>query len=345
MPDFHRFKNAFLLIFFALFLGNCNNNPLDVDVSDIECEISIFRMDLQLANAKPEKIKELNKKWHKEYGDFYEIYLNIMLQVGPVKDSITPIAMSKMLEDPTIKMIHQDIEKEFSDISWLETELEEAFKHVKYYYPKVKVPKIVSINSLFKNSVSFTDEVIAIGLERYLGPDNRVIKRIPSDEKGIFQYEKDMMIPEYISVDVMRGWFELTMMKPPTERDFLSHIIFQGKIMYALDAIFPTLDDHIKIRYTTTQLEWCEQSEASIWQFIVDKDLLHSTSREKMNDFINDGPFTMGGLPRESPPRVGVWLGWKIVRAYMEEHPDLKLPDLIKEKNAWKILKSYNPPK
>lgn len=345
MPDFHRFKNASLLIFFVLFLGSCNNNPLDVDVSDIECEISIFRMDLQLANAKPEKIKELNKKWHNEYGDFYEIYLNIMLQVGSAKDSITPIAMRKMLEDPTIKMIHQDIEKEFNDISWLETELEEAFKHVIYYYPKVKVPKIITINSLFKNSVSFTDDVIAIGLERYLGPDNRVIKRIPSDEKGIFQYEKNMMIPEYISVDVMRGWFELTMMKPPTERDFLSHIIFQGKIMYALDAIFPTLDDHIKIRYTSTQLDWCDQSEASIWQFIVDKDLLHSTSREKMNDFINDGPFTMGGLPRESPPRIGVWLGWKIVRAYMEEHPDLKLPDLLKEKNAWKILKSYNPPK
>lgn len=345
MPDFHRFKNAFLLIFFAAFIGSCSHNPLDVDVSDIEAEVSIFRMDLELAKAKPQEIAGLNKKWHQKYGDFYEIYLNLMLQVGSPTDSITPLAMQKMLEDRTIQMIHQDIRKQFGDISWLESELEEAFKHVKYYYPKVKEPQFVAINSLFKNSVSFTDKVVGIGLERYLGPDNRVVKMIPTDEKGIFQYEKDMMLPEYISVDVMRGWFELNMMKEPTEREFLAHIIYQGKIMYALDAIFPKMEDHTKIRYTPDQLEWCVQSEASIWQFIVDKDLLHSTSREKINDFINEGPFTMGGLPRESPPRVGVWLGWKIVRAYMEEHPDLKLPDLIKEKNAWKILKSYNPPK
>ena len=345
MPDFHRINFAILLIFLALFGLGCGSNPLDVDVSDIECEINIDRIDLKLARCSPGKIDDFNKQNLKKYPDFYNIYLTSMLRVGSVSDSLTPSAIEKMLADPTIKMVHEDIQKEFGNIEWLESELEDAFKHVIYYYKDTKVPEIITVNSLFKNSVSFTDDVIAIGLERYLGPENRVVKRIPADERGIFQYEKDMMIPEYIVVDVMRGWFELNKMNEPEDRDFLSHIIYQGKIMYALDAIFPTMDDHLKIRYTQAQFEWCEASEASIWQFIVDKDLLHATSREKINDFVSEGPFTLGGLPQESPPRVGVWLGWKIVRAYMEENPDLKLPDLIKEKNAWKMLKSYKPPK
>jgi hypothetical protein len=345
MPDFHRFKNAILFIILAFFGVGCHNNPLDVDVSDIECDITISRLDLELAHSKPENLAKLNREWHKKYKDFYEIYLNVLIRVGDVNDTLTLEAMKKMLADPWVKMINADIEKEFKDIGWLESELEEAFKHVKYYYPETKVPAFVAANTLFKRSVSFTDDIVAIGFERYLGEGNRVVKRIPSDENGIFQYEKVLMRSEYISVDVMRNWFELNKMKEPADRDFLSHIIHQGKILYALDAIFPNMEDKTKIRYSSDQLEWCEKSEASIWQFLVDKDLLRATLREKINDFIMDGPFTMGGLPRESPPRVGCWLGWKIVRSYMEEHPDLKLPDLINEKNAWKILKSYNPPK
>lgn len=345
MPDSHKFKIFILFIISGLFFPACNDNPLDVDVSDIECEISIDRVDLELGAAKASDLPVLHQKWHKKYGDFYEIYLNVILRVGPVDDSLTLNAMGIMLRDPWVKMVNEDIKKEFGDIGWLETELEEAFKHVLYYYPDVKVPEIIAINSLFKRSVSFTDDLVAIGLDRYLGPENRVVKRIPTDENGIYQYEKDLMQPELIKIDLMRNWFELNLMKPPTERDFLTQIIHQGKIMYALDAIFPTLEDHLKIRYTSSQLEWCEESEASIWQFLVDKDLLRSTSREKITDFVGEGPFTMGGLPRESPPRVGVWLGWKIVRSYMEENSELKLPDLIEEKNAWKILKSYNPPK
>lgn len=345
MPDFHNIKKTFFLLFFSLFWVGCSHNPLDVDVSDIECEIKIDRLDLEFMNLTIDKFPVLNQKWHKEYGDFYEIYLNVLLRVGGVNDSLTGKAVQTMLADPWVKMINEDIKKEFSELTTLESELEEAFKHVKYYYPEVKEPKFVAVNTLFRRSVSFTDDLVAIGLERYLGPDNRVVKRIPSDENGIFQYEKELMLKKYIAVDVMRSWFELNMMTTPPERDFLSHIIFQGKILYALDAIFPTMQDETKIRYTSSQLEWCENSEANIWQFLVDKDLLRATSKEKINDFILDGPFTMGGLPRESPPRVGCWLGWKIVRSYMEENPELKLPDLIKENNAWKILKSYNPPK
>lgn len=345
MPHLHTMKYSLFNLILVIFMTSCGNNPLDVDVSDIECEIKIDRLDLELMQAQKKDLPKLNQKWHKEYKNFYEIYLNVLLRVGGVNDSLTLDAIGTMLNDPWVKMINEDIKKEFGDISALESELEEAFKHVKYYYPNVKEPNFVAVNTLFRRSVSFTDDLVAIGLERYLGPNNRVVKRIPSDENGIFQYEKDLMLKKYITVDVMRNWFELNKMIILPERDFLSHIIFQGKILYALDAIFPTMDDETKIRYTTSQLKWCEESEAQIWQYLVDKDLLRATSKEKINDFILDGPFTMGGLPRESPPRVGCWLGWKIVRSYMEEHPDLKLPDLINEKNAWKILKSYNPPK
>ncbi|HRE95399.1 MAG TPA: gliding motility lipoprotein GldB, partial [Flavobacteriales bacterium] len=70
----------------------------------------------------------------------------------------------------------------------------------------------------------------------------------------------------------------------------------------------------------------------------------YTTDQMEIRKFCDESPFT-SGLPQNSPGRVGNWLGWMIVRAYMKDHPELKLPDLLDEKNERKILKSYKPPK
>ena len=45
--------------------------------------------------------------------------------------------------------------------------------------------------------------------------------------------------------------------------------------------------------------------------------------------------------------RLSSWLGWQIVRKYMNAHPKLELQDLLVEKDARKILQDsgYKPGK
>jgi len=60
---------------------------------------------------------------------------------------------------------------------------------------------------------------------------------------------------------------------------------------------------------------------------------------------LNDGPFT-SGFAKESPSRVGKWLGWQIIRAYMENN-ELGLEAMFAEKDSQKILQlsKYKPGK
>ena len=46
---------------------------------------------------------------------------------------------------------------------------------------------------------------------------------------------------------------------------------------------------------------------------------------------MSDAPFSKFYLEidNESPGRVGAWIGWQIVRSYAENHPDVKLQDLL----------------
>jgi uncharacterized protein YjaZ len=44
---------------------------------------------------------------------------------------------------------------------------------------------------------------------------------------------------------------------------------------------------------------------------------------------LNEGPFTVG-LPEKSPDRLGQFLGWKIVREFMEQNESISFNELIK---------------
>jgi hypothetical protein len=50
-------------------------------------------------------------------------------------------------------------------------------------------------------------------------------------------------------------------------------------------------------------------------------------------------------VPQESAPQLGVWLGWNIVRQYMERHPEVTLNGLLSEGDHQKILSAFVPGK
>ncbi|PJB58994.1 MAG: gliding motility lipoprotein GldB, partial [Bacteroidetes bacterium CG_4_9_14_3_um_filter_41_19] len=57
-----------------------------------------------------------------------------------------------------------------------------------------------------------------------------------------------------------------------------------------------------------------------------------------------EAPFTTG-FSNESAPRVGIWLGWQIVKAYHENHPEISLNELISNADTQEILQKsgYKP--
>lgn len=334
-------NRAFGLIFLGLMLSSCGeNNPLDIDVSHVKADVRIERMEQELFSADFNELPALNAKYRNQYGELWDVYLMVMLRAGSPEDSLITVYLDRFTHDPIMTQVYQDISSQYKDLGWLKEDLDEAFRHLKYYYPDAKEPVVVTFNSAFNYGVSTFEKHIGLGLDMYLGPDNRVVKQIPTEE--IPQFIKDKMIRDYMVVDIMRGWFETNFMAELEESDFLSRIIYEGKILYALDALLPKTADHLKIRYTPDQYGWCLKHETEIWKDIVDHKLLYTDDPLEIKKFCDEAPFT-SGLPQNSPGRVGAFLGWRMVRSYMSANPELQLPQLINEKNPKKILKFYEP--
>ena len=83
-----------------------------------------------------------------------------------------------------------------------------------------------------------------------------------------------------------------------------------------------------------------------MWSFFIENKLLFSTDQAAYSKYINDGP-TTNGFPKESPAKIGAWIGWRIVNTYMEKSKNINLTDLLRERDAQKILEvsGYKPEK
>jgi uncharacterized protein YjaZ len=59
---------------------------------------------------------------------------------------------------------------------------------------------------------------------------------------------------------------------------------------------------------------------------------------------MGESPFIQG-FPEGSPSRIGHWLGWQIVKAYMLNNPKIPIKELMRNNNMQQILDAskYKP--
>jgi uncharacterized protein YjaZ len=86
--------------------------------------------------------------------------------------------------------------------------------------------------------------------------------------------------------------------------------------------LIPNESDAVKMGYTPEQIKWCEENEPQIWMYFIENKLLFDSDSKLYSRFLQKAPFSKFylDLDSESPGRVGVWIGWQIVRSYMKNN-------------------------
>ena len=116
--------------------------------------------------------------------------------------------------------------------------------------------------------------------------------------------------------------------------------------MYLKDVLLPDYSDAEKMGYTPEQIKWCEENESYMWRYFIEGELLYSADQKLVTRFINPAPFSKFYLEidNESPGQVGAWIGWQMVRSYMENNK-VPVADLLKTDAKEIFSKSKYKPK
>lgn len=172
----------------------------------------------------------------------------------------------------------------------------------------------------------------------YLGSD------YPYYNQVVYNYQKQTMRKECIPVDVISAFLFRTLPYTSTKSRLLDQMIYRGKIMYLTAQIFDDQPEYEVMGWTKEQWNWCVHNERAIWHLVMDKRDLFKTESLVLTSYLNDGPFT-SEVSQDSPGRLGIWLGWRIVESYMAHNESVTLQDLMAEGDAQKILEqSYYKP-
>ncbi|MES2417168.1 MAG: gliding motility lipoprotein GldB [Bacteroidota bacterium] len=329
----------FFLCSLAFFSCKQTNKP---NVNDIKVELKIQRFDKDLYDGKLKDVKLTDELLRQKYGFFYRDFVTKM--VG--NESINSVTLLEDLyKDKAYTDLNKEVDSVYPDLKNLEKELTQRFKYIKYYYPQAKIPRFITFLSGFAYQIPIGDNYIGIGLDMFLGRNSKFYGAIV---RSVPMYQSRRFEPQYIVPRVVEVYAREELFKERDEdQTLLAKMVYNGKILYFMDQVLSEeVSDTLKIGYTERQLAWCKNFEGNIWGFMLENELLYNSDIQKIQTYLTDGPFTPGlGDKKSSAPKLGVWIGWQIVKKYMEENPEVTLQQLMKDTDSQKILtkSKYKP--
>jgi hypothetical protein len=243
-----------------------------------------------------------------------------------------------LVDDSYMSRLQDSVSAAFEGSKEWEDELELALRYYMHYFPRREIPAIYTFVAPFVYQVVVTNEAVGIELDMFMGEHFSYYSSLAAN---LPQYLLYRFHPRYITVSVMRALMdgETGILSP--ESNLLDEMILEGKMMYYLDLMMPDTPDSIKIGYTKAQLDWCFDNDVEIWKFFAGEELFFSTKTQDKQRYIGEAPNAFG-MPEESPGRIGVWLGWQIVRSYMKEHSEMSIQELFMQNDGMKVLEESN---
>ena len=339
-----RSKQIYLFFLICLIFLSCNDKKAP-NISNIKLNMKIERFDQELGSLKPDEIFDKIPALRKKYTWFFDDYMEKIISAGAVTDTVYYTNLRSIIQNKDYLELKSTVDKTFPDLKQQEEEINRAFKYIRYYYPKQKLPRLISFLSGFAVQTPIGNDYIGIGLDMFLGENGS--RFYPALRQSIPGYIARRFNPNNISPRVIEAFIREEMFPDQdSDRNLLSKMIYNGKILYLMDAVMPETNDSLKIGYTKEQLEWCSENEASIWAYLLQNDLLFESDYMKIQKYLAEAPFTPGlGENSDSAPKLGIWTGWQIIRKYMDKNPEISLQQLMLEKDSQKILtdSKYKP--
>ena len=293
-------KAIFLPLIPIIIFCSCDrSDKLADEVAKINVDVKVDRFDREFAEAKPLDIPILKAKYPYLFPANYP-------------DSIW---VAKLQDTLQIEVM-EEVGKTFPDFGSESEDLEWLFKYIKYYFPNYTIPKVVTVTSEvdYNNRIILTDSLLLVGLDNYLGRSHKFYQ-------GISKYIANDLDKQYMTRDVASA-FAKAVVAPPRDRTFLSQLVYYGKELYLMQQLMPKKNEAVIIGYAPDELDWATVNEEQVWRYFIERELLYSTNSKLGPRFLDPAPFSKFELEldNESPGKIGRYIGWQIVKAFMDNN-------------------------
>ena len=319
------------LIFVFLFINGCSENPCRYHPNEAPptVEIEVKRLEKELFKSQEISEIEIFFQNHKDMA-----VTMFHLNEYP-NEKILAERIFGLVQNEFIDTLYAEADEAF-DQPIFEKTMNTSLGWLKYYFPEMKVPKIQTIVSGLYNDLVVSKDLIIIGLDFFIG-ESASYRPIGVPQYILRRYEAKYMTPTILK------FFIADYSSSGDEETLLSEMIDYGKIYYLLGSIMPCTPDDLILGFTPKEIRDVYAYQELIWSRIIEKEWLYVTDEFTKKKMLGERPKTIE-LGDECPGRVGAWIGWQIVKYYMDETGST-MQELMANRNHHEIFaqSKYKP--
>jgi len=327
---------SFLVISVLLF--SCSGKDDAPDVSGIGVKLAVERFEQDFFAVDTNNLAASLKEVYQKYPGFFPNFNTEILGLPPLNDTSFAAynAIKQFLRD--YRPIKDSVDKQFKNIGSIEEDVRKGLQYVKYYFPQYKAPQklityIGPMDAIFTSRTGgiqsdvISPDALTTGLQLHLGSGFSVYHSAMGQQLYP-TYLSRRFTPEYIAVNCMKNIIDDIYVEDISSKPLVEQMIEKGKRIYVLDKLMPHTPDTLKIGYTKRQLDGCYESEGKIWNFFLTNGFLLTKDPGLQQGYLSDAPSTPE-FGEGSPGYIGLFVGWQIVKKFMEKNEQLSVQDLL----------------
>lgn len=310
------------LLVALLFMSCGTSQRHHIKVSEVE-PVHVARFDSLVYNYIQESDTAKRHAMMEEAGSFWNIYNARLMRFRN-----TPYFYDELvryMNVDKVSRLYEDALKEYSDMSEEEKSLALISARYQKLFPQAQQFIFQSHISALRIPIITVDSLISMSVDCYLGADYELY------QDRYRQYELVAHGRECLLPDVAEVMVRNTV--PVQNGGLLEAMVYEGVVMHLVAGLLNDNSMATLMRYTPEQEAWCIEHEEEIWRSIIEQSHLFIRDNMTIYKYIYPAPFT-ATLSQDAPPRVGRWVGWRIVECYMDKC-GISLEELAVDNNPY----------
>ena len=320
-----------MFLFVCSGLVSCGGSGDKPDISGVDVgKIHIERFDTAFFNLDSNAIVPGLRRLDQQYPYFTTDFVGNILGAGERLTDTSQVAFAAARQFLVSYLgVSDSLKQKYPRLTWLEDQLQQGFRYVKYYFPQYKLPsKVVAFVGPFDGpGVAITPYALAIGLQSYAGRNFSFY--LTGKGQDLYPlYVSRRFEPEYIEANCLSAIAQDVFQDSSDGRPLVEQMIIKGRYLWLAGKLLPDAPDSIRTGYTKAQLDWCKNNEVAVWSFFLQGVDLNAMDPDMIKNYVGEAPKTPG-MPDAAPGNIGTWVGWQIVKKYADEHKDLTPAQLM----------------
>lgn len=229
------------------------------------------------------------------------------------------------------RMFVPQVDSVFPSLDGLESSMGGILARAQASHLDIAMKRYVAVVWGNPKSIAFSDSVMFVALNHYLGADHPAYRGMPA-------YRLAEKNPDRLPYDVTEAMIcRKYPYTPGKDATVLTRILYEGIVTLAKIELVPEGSMSGALGYTEDQLQWLDDHQQQLWAAIVGRRLLYDTSESTIERLVGPSPNT-SILLADAPGRAGRYLGYRIIVDYLQNNSKTTLKEMLQPE-------FYNNPK